>query len=379
MRRVSGSFCSLILVLAAIVVAIIPTGQAAAQGAPNGAPPVPAVLVSKAAEMDISDEAIFFGRVEATARVDINARIDGYLAEVAFTEGSMVQAGDLLFRIESGVYEANVAQARANLASANAAEKLTKLSYERSRELVSRKTVSQAQLDQDLAKYEEAQANVAARRAELTLAEINLGYTEIRAPITGRIGKANQSKGSLVGPASGSLALLVAQDPIHVAWPVSDKLFTEISKTRPDTKNVTVRLRLSDDSIYEHTGHIIYAEPSANSTTNTITVRAEFPNPDQLLVDRQLVNVLIASNDTQKYLVIPQDALLLDQQGAYVFVVNDENKVEIRRITTGPQRGLSLVVELGLKTGDRVITAGQQKVQPGMTVNATLAPEAAGN
>ncbi len=96
-------------------------------------------------------------------------------------------------------------------------------------------------------------------------------------------------------------------------------------------------------------------------------------------MDRQLVNVLIASNDTQKYLVIPQDALLLDQQGAYVFAVNDENKVEMRRITTGPQRGLSLVVELGLKTGDRVITAGQQKVQPGMTVNATLAPEAAGN
>ena len=376
MRQVIWSFYSF-LVIPLIFTLLAEAGHA--QTAADGKPPAPAVLVSKVVEKNFANEFTFFGRVEATARVEINARIEGYLAEVAFVEGSTVKEGDLLFKIEKSVYEANVAQARANLASANAAEKLAKLDLERTRVLVAKKTVSQAQLDQDLAEYEEAQATVAARKAELTLAEIDLGYTEIRAPITGRIGKAYETKGSLVGPSGTPLALLVAQDPIHVAWPVPDRLYTQINKSQRSAQDVIVKLKLPDDSIYEETGHIIYVDPSANDATNTITVRAEFPNPKMLLVDRQLVDVIIESKETQKHLVIPQDALLLDQQGPYVLAVNTENKVEVRRIKTGSQQGLSLVVETGLKIGDLVITAGQQKVRPGITVNPKLAEQSEGN
>lgn len=376
MRRLSG------LILASLVLVVVSFGPvhfATAQSGAAGAPAAPAVLVAKVIEKEIANESVFYGRVEATARVEINARIEGYLSEVSYVEGSRVNAGDLLFKIEKSIYEANVAEARANLASAVATEKLAKLDYERSKELVARKAVSQAQLDQDLAQYEGAQATVAARKAELSLAEINLGYTEIRAPITGRIGKANETKGSLVGPSSNALALLVAQDPIHVAWPVPDRLFTEISKRRLNADDVTVKLRLPDDTLYQQGGRIIYADPSANDATNTITVRAEFPNPDMLLVDQQLVSVIIESKEAQKHLVIPQDALLLDQQGPYVFTVEADDKVAVRRIVTGAQQGLSLVVEKGLNLGDRVIVAGQQKVRNGMTVNPKTAPQSEAN
>jgi membrane fusion protein, multidrug efflux system len=376
MRRVT--YALLLAVLATFHILIMAeTGFA--QSSAGAKPPAPAVLVAKVVEKNITDQSVFFGRVEATARVQINARIEGYLAEVAFVEGSTVKEGDLLFKIEKAVYEANVAQARANLASAEAASKLARLDYERSKELVVRKTVSQAQLDKDLAQYEEAQANVAARKAELSLAEIDLGYTDIRAPIDGRIGKANETKGSLVGPTGKPLALLVAQDPIHVAWPVPDRLYIEVTKSGLTSTDVNVKLRLPDGTMYDKVGRIIYADPSANEATNTITVRAEFPNPDMLLVDQQLVSVIIESKETQKHLVIPQDALLLDQQGPYVFVVDPENKVEVKRITTGAQKGLSLVVTKGLELGDRVITAGQQKVRAGVTVTPQLADQSEGN
>ncbi|MCC3303354.1 efflux RND transporter periplasmic adaptor subunit [Sneathiella sp. HT1-7] len=376
MRRLSGT---LLLAFMATILILIMTSMSFAQSASGGEPPAPAVLVAKVEEKNIADQFVFYGRVEATARVQINARIEGYLAEVAFVEGSTVKEGQLLFKIEKSIYEANVAQARANLASAVAASKLAKLDYERSKELVARKTVSQAQLDKDLAQYEEAQANVAAQKAQLSLAEIDLGYTEIRAPIDGRIGKANETKGSLVGPSGTSLALLVAQDPIHVAWPVPDRLFLEVSKSQRNRSDVNVKLKLADGTIYDQTGRIIYADPSANETTNTITVRAEFSNPKMLLVDQQLVSVIIENKETQKHLVIPQDALLLDQQGPYVFVVSSDNKVEVQRITTGAQQGLSLIVTKGLKLGDRVIVAGQQKVRSGITVTPKLADQSEGN
>lgn len=376
MRRLSGT---LLLAFMATILILIMTSMSFAQSASGGEPPAPAVLVAKVEEKNIADQFVFYGRVEATARVQINARIEGYLAEVAFVEGSTVKEGQLLFKIEKSIYEANVAQARANLASAVAASKLAKLDYERSKELVARKTVSQAQLDKDLAQYEEAQANVAAQKAQLSLAEIDLGYTEIRAPIDGRIGKANETKGSLVGPSGTSLALLVAQDPIHVAWPVPDRLFLEVSKSQRNRSDVNVKLKLADGTIYDQTGRIIYADPSANETTNTITVRAEFSNPKMLLVDQQLVSVIIENKETQKHLVIPQDALLLDQQGPYVFVVSSDNKVEVQRITTGAQQGLSLIVTKGLELGDRVIVAGQQKVRSGITVTPKLADQSEGN
>ncbi|MCR9213421.1 MAG: efflux RND transporter periplasmic adaptor subunit [Proteobacteria bacterium] len=345
------------------------SGHAAAQSNTSQKAAPPAVLVSVAKKQEIADQFVFYGRVEATARVEIRARIDGYLGPLAFEQGSFVKEGDLLFQIEKDLYQAAVAQAKANLANSQAAAKLAKIELDRSKELRGRNVVAQSQLDENSAKYEEALADVKSNQADLDLAEINLGYTDIKAPISGRIGKATETKGSLVGPSSEALALLVAQDPIQVSWPVPDRLFTEISRRHESNDSVNIKLRLPDDSIYELPGKIIYSEPSANSTTNTVTVRAEFPNPESLLVDQQLVTVLISRKDTEERLVIPQNALLLDQQGSYVLAVNDKNVVEVKRITTGAQEGSLMVIESGLKEGDKVIVTGLQKVRKGMEVD----------
>lgn len=370
MKRIFANYW----IVATIILGLnITAGPAAAQtnSAQKAAPP--AVLVAVAKKQEIADQYVFYGRVEATARVEIRARIDGYLGPLAFEQGSFVKEGDLLFQIEKDLYQAAVAQSKANLANSQAAAKLAKIELDRSKELRGRNVIAQSQLDENSAKYEEALADVKSDEADLELAQINLGYTDIKAPISGRIGKATETKGSLVGPTSEPLALLVAQDPIQVSWPVPDKLFTEISRRHESNDSVNIKLRLPDNSIYEQDGKIIYSEPSANSTTNTVTVRAQFPNPESLLVDQQLITVLISRKDTEERLVIPQNALLLDQQGPYVLAVNDKNVVEVKRITAGAQEGSLLVIESGLKEGDKVIVTGLQKVRKGMEVNPKVA------
>lgn len=339
---------------------------------------VPAVLVAKVKKQEIGEQYSYFGRVEAAERVQIRARIEGYLGPLAFKQGSFVTKGDSLFEIEKDVYAAEVALAKANLANSRAVAKLAKVELERSKELRGRNVVSQAKLDEVGAKYEEALADVEASKAALKLAEINLGYTEIKAPISGRIGKAAETEGSLVGPSSDPLALLVSQDPMQVAWPVPDQHFTHLTSEGQGADSVVVKLRLADGTMYTQPGKIIYSEPSANRSTNTVTVRAEFSNSKYRLVDQMLVTVLIERKQKDERLVMPQDALLLDQQGPFVYAVDDKNTVEIRRIQTGEQRGLDIIITEGLKEGDRVIVSGLQKVRKGMVVAPKLADSTEG-
>jgi membrane fusion protein, multidrug efflux system len=375
MQRVIAGF--FVFVLGVLGTFSVP-GMTFAQSA-KAKDPVPAVLVAIVEKQGIGEEYSYFGRVEAAERVQIRARIDGYLGPLAFEQGSFVTKGDPLFEIEKDVYAAEVALAKANLANSRAIAKLAKVELERSKELRGRNVVSQAKLDEIGAKYEEALANVEASKAALNLAEINLGYTEIKAPISGRIGKAAETEGSLVGPSSDPLALLVSQDPMQVAWPVPDQHFTHLTSEGQGADSVIVKLRLADGTIYDRQGKIIYSDPSANRSTNTVTVRAEFENPEYRLVDQMLVTVQIERKQKDERLLMPQDALLLDQQGPYVYAVNDKNTVEIRRIQTGGQRGLNIIITEGLKEGDRVIVTGLQKVRKGMVVNPKLADSAEGN
>lgn len=373
-RAIFGYFFG-ILVLAGF---LLNPNHSFSQSATNKATP-PAVLVAKVRMQEIGEQFSYFGRVEATDRVQIRARIDGYLGPLAFEQGSFVKKGDLLFEIEKEIFEADAALAKANLANSKAAAKLAKVGLERSKKLRGRNDVSQAQLDEDTAKYEEALADVDAAKANLTLAEINLGYTKIKAPISGRIGKAAESEGSLVGPSGDPLALLVSQDPMQVAWPVPDRHFTHLTSDGRGADSVVVKLRLADDTVYSLPGKIIYAEPSANSATNTVTVRAEFENPNFRLVDQMLVTVLIEKKEKNEQLVMPQNALMLDQQGPYVYAVDKKDKVEVRRIKTGDQRGLNIIISEGLKTGDRVIVTGLQKVKKGMLVTPKLVDNTGAN
>lgn len=345
---------------------------ALAQTPPAGPPP--SVVVETVRQHDVTDEATYLGRVEAIDKVTIRARIDGFLASRGFDEGAEVKKDQLLFTLEKEPYEAALALARANLASARAGLELAEATYERTKPLADRGTASLAALDDAASKLSQARATVQGQEAALKQAELNLSYTEIRAPMDGRTGRATYAVGEYVGPTSNPLVSLVRQDPMYVAFPVPQRVLLEVRREGVTADQVLVRLRLPDGSTYQHDGAIKFIDVESNRGTDSTIVRAEIPNPDRLLVDQQIVRVNVVSKKTDHRLMISQSAIVLDQEGSYVLAVTPENTVEIRRIEVGAQRGARIEVRKGLSEGDRVITSGHQKVRPGIVVEPSEAP-----
>lgn len=335
--------------------------------APPEAPP-PSVIVETVRPHDVTDQATYLGRVEAIDKVTIRARVDGFLASRGFDEGSEVKKDQILFTLEKEPYEAAVALARANLASARAGLDLAQATYDRTRPLAERGTSSQAALDDAAAKLSQARATVQAQEAMLRQADLNLSYTEIRAPMDGRTGRATYAVGEYVGPSSNPLVNLVRQDPMYVAFPVPQRILLDVRREGVTADQVLVRLSLPDGSTYQHDGAIKFIDVESNRGTDTTMVRAEMPNPERLLVDQQIVRVNVVSKETDHRLMISQSAIVLDQEGSYVLAVSAENKVEIRRIEVGAQHGARIEVSKGLSEGDRVIVSGHQKVRPGIVV-----------
>lgn len=332
-------------------------------------------MVEKARYEDLNEQVEFTGRIEAIDKVLLRARVQGFLKKRNFEEGAEVHKGQVLFEIEQDTYKIAVAQVEANLANAKAALRLAQETYERTSDLASRNVSSRATLDTARSQLAQAQAGVQAQEAALQAAHLNLSYTQIEAPMEGRVGRTSYSIGNLVGPDSSPLVTIVAQDPMYVTFPVPQKLLLEMRKSGRGPDSVTVELRLADGSVYDQQGEIRFEEVQATASTNSVPVRASIANPKRLLVDQQLVNVRVIRKKPDKKLVISQSALLLDQQGAYVLAVGPENKVELKRIVAGEQRGPLLVVNSGLAVDDRVIVSGHQKVRPGVVV----APKVAGS
>ncbi|MGD9829862.1 MAG: efflux RND transporter periplasmic adaptor subunit [Hyphomicrobiaceae bacterium] len=339
---------------------------------PQGPPPPVEVTVAQLE--DISERQTFTGRIEAIDKVQIRARVQGFIKKRHFEEGAEVRKGQLLFEIEPEPFQIAVAQAEATLASAKAALTLAEQTFARTSDLASRNTASRASLDTARATLTQAQAAVQAQQAALETAKLNLSYTRVEAPITGRVGRAAFSVGDLVGPTSSQLVTLVAQDPIYVTFPVPQRVLLEVSKAGLAADGVVVIIKLSDGSTYDHRGKISFIDVQATASTDSVVVRASIANPKRLLIDQQLVTVSVVRKAPERKLVVSQSALLLDQRGTYVLVVEPDNKVTIRRIVLGEQRGSVVVVTSGLKPGDRVIVSGHQKVRPGLVV----APHAAG-
>jgi membrane fusion protein, multidrug efflux system len=343
----------------------------------QGTPP-PAVSVAPAAARQVTETGDFLGRITAIDKVDVVARVPGFIEERYFTEGQQVKTGDLLFRIEQATYKAAVDQQRANLARAKAAEVNAALQLERGKELVKNENISQATVDQRQADEDTAKANILQAEATLQQAEINLGYTEIRAPINGRIGLANFTVGNLVEPTIGKLATIVSQDPIYVLFQVSERDVLDYKRrlAEPESKSphLNIHIRLPNGMLYPHAGTTNFLDVQVDNTTDTVTIRAQLPNPEGLLIAGGIVGVVTDRGAPHEALVVPQSAVLLDQAGRYVLVVDEAKKVELRRITTGAEQGRDVVVTQGLKPGELVIVEGIQKVRPGQVVAATLVP-----
>src|ERR1700722_973711 len=341
-------------------------------------PPPPAVTVSPVANRQVTETGDFVGRVVAIDKVDVVARVAGFIEQRNFTEGQQVKTGDLLFRIEQDTYKAAVDQQNANLAKAKATEVNANLQLQRSQVLVKNQNVPQATVDQQEATELAAQADVLQAQALLEQAQINLGYTEIRSPINGRIGLANFTVGNLVGPSSGRLATIVSQDPIYVTFQASEADVIEyrhrVAASADKNPHVTIHIKLPDGTIYPNPGLTNFLDVQVEADTDTVVVRAQLPNPDDILIPGGIVGVIVEREAPHPSLVVPQSAVQLDQAGRYVLVVDDAKKVELRRITTGSEQGPDIVVTNGLKEGELVIVEGIQKVHPGQIVAATAAP-----
>jgi membrane fusion protein (multidrug efflux system) len=351
------------VVLAAAVAACLALPALAQQAAPVG------TII--AAKQPVSRELEFTGRVEAINRVDVRARVTGYLEAVLFKEGEIVKEGDKLFQIESAPFEAAVQQAQGALLQAQGGETNAKLQLQRANELIRSGNVSVAVRDQRIAEAQNAQGGVVRADADLKTAQINLGFATIVAPITGRIGRVLLTKGNLVGPESGSLTLIVSQDPMYVIFPVSQREFLRLREegNKTNRENAIVRLRFADGSVYDQTGRINFVDVTVDRGTDTVLVRAQMPNAGSALVPDQFVRVSVAGEIPEERVVIPQAALIADQEGTYVFVVED-GKAAVKRVKLGPEVGTGIAVESGLAAGDQVVVNGMQSLRPGAAVFA---------
>ncbi|MEM8949099.1 MAG: efflux RND transporter periplasmic adaptor subunit [Pseudomonadota bacterium] len=333
--------------------------------------PAPSVVVAPIESMDVTPSFSFVGRVQAVDRVDLRARVQGYVEERHFREGGEVKAGDLLFTLEKAPYQVVVDQREADLAGAEATLKEATAELARKQDLVGRGVLSAAELDTASAQEATANANVLQAKAALREAELDLSYTDIKSPIDGRIGEARYSVGNLVGTSSEPLATVTSIDPIYITIAISEKRLIDARREGVDIENppVAPHLTLSDGSRYEHDGNFDFLGTEVNQSTDTVQARAVFPNPERILLPGQFVSVVVRQKETETALVVPQIAVQEDQQGYFALVVNDANQVEIRRIVVGDQVDCVWVLEDGLAEGDQVIVQGLQKVRPEMTVN----------
>lgn len=346
-----------------------PGGFAAAQTAAPAAIPVGTVAV---ANRPVTGALTLVGRVAAIERVEIRARVDGFLDEVAFTDGQKVAEGQLLFQIEPDQFEADMRAAEGALAQRQAEKELADVQLVRAEELMSKNTGTVVARDQAKAEADRSAGAVLTAEAQLATARINLGYTKIQAPIAGRIGRTTLTRGAVVGPATGVLATIVTESPMHVVFPVSAREFLRrtASGAPIDPSDIRVRLRLGDGSLYPEEGRIDFIDVTVDQTTDTVLARSTLPNPNGMLIDGQLVSVILERGTPIELPVIPQSALIADQGGIYVFVVED-GKAVVRRVTPGSPSGADIAIPEGLTPGEQVIVEGIERIRPGAAVLAT--------
>jgi len=315
------------------------------------------------------------GGSRAINKVEVHARVTGYLEDVLFKEGEFVKEGQPLYHIEKDLFQAAVDQAAGELGDDKAKKLLTAVEYQRAEQLAKTSAGTVEARDKALTADRDADAQIMIAQAKLDTAKINLGYTDIVSPIAGKIGRTKITKGNVVSPESGTLTTIVSQDPMYVLFPVSQHDISHARESGLDVEGIKVRLRFADGKVYDSIGKIDFVDVTVDRATDTVQVRAVFPNPSGALIDGQLWEVNLEAGKPEEQVVVPQAALLTDQQGVYVFVVED-GKVAIRRIKTGGASGEDIIVTEGLSGNELVVVQGLEALRPGMAVRATPVPAA---
>ena len=337
----------------------------------------PTVVVETVTTDDMEIYGEYVGRIRAQQFVEIRARVEGYLEEMLFEEGTYIKKDQVLFVIDPKLYKARVDGARAQLQKDKALELKAKRDLDRIRPLFEQNAASQLDLDNAIASYESAVSAVIMSEADLAQAELALGYTTVRSPISGYISERKVDIGTLVGPGGKSLlATIVKSDTVRV-----DFSMTALDYLRSKERNVNlghqdptrgwnpyITVTLADDSVYPYEGLVDFADPQVDPQTGTFSVRAEMPNPDHVLLPGQFTKVKLLLDVREGAVVVPSKAVIIEKGGAFIYVIRPDNVAERRFIELGPETDNMMIVERGLIPGERIVVEGYHKLMPGMTV-----------
>jgi RND family efflux transporter MFP subunit len=354
--------------------------------APRAAPaaPPPQVTVARPATKMVTDHDEFVGRFVAVDAVETRARVSGYLDAIHFTDGQFVKQGDLLFTIDRRPFQVALDQARANLAQAKANVIYATTDLARGKDLVGRAVISQQTFDQRVQSKSVAEANAAAQEAAVKEAALNLEYTELRAPVSGRIGDRRVSVGNLVaggttGTTTTLLATIQSTDPIRFEFTADEGSYLRyrrMTKTTPDRINnagkVPVKLKLLDEQIFSHPGHMDFVDNAIDTASGTIRARAVFPNPEGTLTPGMFGRIQVATGPPAEALLVPDSAIGTEQVSKYVMVVDGNNVARPKYVTLGQVVEGLRVVASGLEASDRVVVNGLMRVRPGAKVRPEM-------
>jgi len=349
--------------------------------APKVSPPE--VVVAPVEKKDVPIVGHYIGVTKASLDVEVRARVDGFVEEQLFAEGSAVKKGALLYRIDNRPYQARVKRMKAKLSSDRAVLAKTERDLNRMEPLYKQDAASQLDYDNALSAKEQAKAAVAASQAELEESELELEYTEIRSPISGMAGESMVDIGTLVGSGGQSLLTSIKKiDPIFVKFNMSAldylnarrRMTTFMEKLEAEEKGQTlkgfIRINLPDDSEYRHLGDVSFTAPAVNPKTGTFVVRAVLPNPERELLPGQHTRVRIKLDELPDAVTIPEETIQIEQGGAYVMVILPNDKVEQRFVVTGSRVGGEVVIKSGLNADEQVIVEGMHRVRHGQKVAA---------
>jgi membrane fusion protein (multidrug efflux system) len=376
----NGTFRLRHAVSAGLALALLAGGPGAAQQAP----PPPAVGVVAATRQPVLQSSEYIGRIQATKRVNLVARVAAFLDQRLFTEGAEVKKGELLYRLEQAPFQADVQAREATVAQFKAQLENAQITLGRARSLLGTSAGQQAAVDSALAAHLAFEAQVRGAKAQLQQARINLDYTEIRAPIDGKIGRTAVTEGNYVGPATGVLVSIVSQDPMYIVFPISTRNVIQLRRRSAEKPGaIVIKIRLPDGRMYDHTGTLDFVDNSVSGNTDTMTLRGVVPNPllgkaagagatgdlgTRELVDGELVTVILQDAQPTEALTVPRAAVLTDQSGDYVYVVGVGDKAEQRRVQLGQSTPQAAIVTSGLDEGETVVVEGVQRVRPGQPV-----------